>query len=132
MQPTSEIVVPPTNRRIFYSVAILLLLAAITTAYIQKGYEQVAHKIKTRQTWLRICIEEQKEITPDLAAAADVDVQQIYTMARFWGIVSLVIAAMAVISRCIGVWRQENCRWVRGPYWVLFVFWVFLYVFVLV
>ena len=130
MEPTPEIAVPQNNRRTFYFITIILLLGAIVTSSIQKGHDSTAVIARARLAQRQNDIHENRESPPEVAAAADVDMRQLLQNAKVWGmvwgIVSIAVFALAIVSWAVAIWRREPGRWVRVPVVVLFVFWFLL------
>lgn len=82
-------VAPP--RRLFYGLAMLLLLFGIAATFLQKEYE----------------------VAVVLAGAnRDAAVQHIIQDADCWMILSLVAVSLAIVSWGIATWRHEKRCWI--------------------
>ena len=89
MQPIQGVDVPRKNRFFFSYVTVFLLLAAVVAVVFQKQHES--------------------------AAAISSDIQHHVHVAAYCGILSLAIAALAILTWGIAVWCHEKHRWMLLP-----------------
>jgi hypothetical protein len=107
MDTPSDTLLPPTPRRWFYGVAVLMMLIGVATAVVQKGRENaVAVTVAKR---IASGVQETEEHWNN--------VRQIIQDAKSWRILSLVIVSLAIVSWGIAAGRGEKCRGI----WIIIV-----------
>lgn len=112
------------QNRIFNLITCLLLLAAIVAVCFEKRFENEVKVTVARQVVRQSDIRQQRESTPEVLQAADVDVQPMKQSAARWQIAGFTAVALAILAWGVAMWRRENSRWVRVPVVVLFVLYV--------
>ena len=125
---------PQKNQRvfwIFYIAALFLLLGAITASFTKRQYWSGTARTIARQMQRQNDIKEQRESSPQVIAAAEIDVQQLSRKAAWWGRLSVVAFVLAILSYGIARRHYEKQRWVGVPVIVLFVFYIFVEVLLL-
>ena len=129
MEQIPDTNVPQKNQRIFwtfYFAAIFLLIGAIAVTFVQKYYESASSKTAARKMQRQNDIKEQRESSPAIVAAAEMDVQQLIRYAVWWRNVGVVAFVLAILSSGIARRHYEKQRSVWVPVIVLLVFYVWL------
>ena len=133
MEQIPDANVPRKNQRIFwtfYFAAIFLLLGAIAVTCVQKHYESTAARTTARKMQRQHDIKEQRESSPAVVAAEEVDIQQLIRHAVWWRNIGVVAFLFAMLSCgfAYGIARRhyEKQRWVWVPVIVLLLFYVWL------
>ena len=134
MEPTPDANGPQTNQRvfwIFYVIAIVLLLGAIAASFTKRQYWSGTARTAARQMQRQNDIKEQRESSPAVIAAAEIDVQQIYHKAAWWSRLSIVAAVLAILSYGIARRHHEQQCWVGMEFFMLFALYILVEVFLL-
>ena len=134
MEQTPETNVPQKNQRIFwifYIAAIFLLIGAIAASFTKRHYWIGTVMTKVRQMQRQKDIREQRESSPAVIAAAEVDVQPLFRQAAWWGRLSVAALILAILSCGIARRHDEKQRWVWVPVIVLLTFYILVEVFLL-
>jgi len=129
MEQIPDANVPRKNQRIFwtfYFAAIFLLLGAIAVTCVQKHYESTAGRTVARKMQRQNDIKEQRESSPAVVAATEIDVQQLIRYAVWWRNFGVVAFVLAILSSGFARRHYEKQRWAWVPVIVLLVFYVLL------
>jgi len=134
MEQIPDTDVPQKNRRvfwIFYIAAICLLFGAITASFTKRQCWSGTARTIARQIQRQNDIKEQRESSPTVIAAAEIDVQQLRHKAAWWFRLGIVSFVLAILSLLFAFRHYEKQRWVGVPSIVLVSFYILVEVFLL-
>lgn len=101
MQQHTDATTPHEAERIFYYMAIALMLMAIATSFIQKR----------RESAVAIAGATRAAIGAERADEFEGDVRQNVEAAERWQMLSLAAVLLGVLSGGVAIWRREKPRW---------------------
>ena len=103
MQQRTDATTPRKAGRIFYFTTVTLLLGAVVVALIQKDRESAVAMLAARR------VAAGTEATDEFKS----NVQHTIRDAEHWGMLSLVVVSLAILSWGIAIWRREKHRSAR-------------------